>query len=160
MAQQGKGKGFAVVLSMVAIAGVIGYLIYRNRKNKQNQGQTPTDMGLGINTPTTTSTPSSTSTSTQSSSGNPFATKDDLIKFQRWVIKTIGDKKILGKGGSTGFGDDGIWGSKSASAYAKYQAKYNPSIVKDDGTVTSAPLPSYLYPTPSPTLQFTPFLKK
>ena len=56
------------------------------------------------------------------------------------------------------FGDDGIWGSKSASAYAKYQGKYDASKVNDDGTQKSAPLPSWLYPTPSPTAQFTPFL--
>jgi len=124
MAQQGKGKGLAIGLSFVAIAGVVGYIIYRNYKNKQNQN--PTDSGT---TPEFTPAPAPTSTGSGSSTsnGNPFATKDDLIKFQQWVINTKGDKTILGKGGSTGFGDDGIWGSKSISAYAKYGKEYQPS---------------------------------
>lgn len=126
MAQQGRGKGFAVVLSMVAIAGVVGYLIYRRFKNKPKT-DTQTDTGF---TPAPTSTGGSftpappSSGGGSSSSGNPFATKEDLIKFQQWVINTKGDKTILGKGGSTGYGDDGIWGSKSASAWAKYQKEY------------------------------------
>jgi len=148
MAQQGKGKGVAVVLSMVAIAGVVGYILYRRYKNKQNQ--TPTDSGM---TPEFTPAPSGggSGSSTSTSTGNPFSTKDDLLKFQRWVIVTKGDKTILGKGGSTGFGDDGQWGSKSASAYAKYQKDYNPAITNQDGTIQGASLPSWLVPsTPLP----------
>lgn len=126
MAQQGSGKGFAVVLSMVAIAGVVGYLIYRRFKNKPKK-DTQNDTGF-TPAPTTTGgsfTPAPPSSGGgSSSSGNPFATKEDLIKFQQWVINTKGDKTILGKGGSTGYGDDGIWGSKSASAWAKYQKEY------------------------------------
>jgi hypothetical protein len=157
MAQQRKGKGLAITLSFVAIAGVIGYILYRRYKNK-NQKPTDTTSSLDVMTPSGSG--SSSSSSNTSSSGNPFATKDALLKFQRWVIKTIGDKKILGKGGSTGFGDDGVWGSKSASAWAKYQSPFDPAKVNDDGTMKSTPLPSYLVPQPSPTLQFTPFLKK
>lgn len=128
MAQQGKGKGFAVVLSMVAIAGVIGYVIYRRYKKKKDEMPT-IGGGTGaefIPAPSTggSSGGGSTSSSGSSSSGNPFATKEELIKFQQWVINTKGDKTILGKGGSTGFGDDGVWGSKSASAWAKYQSEY------------------------------------
>lgn len=164
MAQQGKGKGFAVVISMVAIAGVIGYLIYRSRKNKQNQGGSTTDASnVFVPTPSSAPSPSSSSpsSSSTSSSGNPFSTKDDLLKFQRWVIKTIGDKKILGKGGSTGYGDDGIWGSKSASAYAKYQGLYIPSGVNSDGTpIKGTPLPqgNLIQQNPSPTASLLPFI--
>ena len=162
MAQQGSGKGIAIVLSFVAIAGVIGYVLYRNFKNKN---QNPTDGTLPLDQTQQGGGGGGGSTSGggsggSTSGGNPFATKNDLIKFQRWVIKTIGDKTILGRGGSTGFGDDGVWGSKSASAYAKYQGKYDASKVNDDGTQKSTPLPSWLLPTQSPTLQFTPFLKK
>lgn len=162
MAQQRKGKGIAVVLSLVAIAGVIGYIIYRSNKNK-NKGNTSDagsggsfDLGTTSTSSSSSSAPSSSSSST--SSGNPFATKDDLLKFQRWVIKVIGDTKILGKGGSTGKGDDGIWGSKSASAYAKYQSKYDASKVNNDGTMMSTPIPSWLIPQPSPTASLLPWL--
>jgi hypothetical protein len=156
MAQQKKGKGLAVVLSMVAIAGVVGYILYRRYKKKKDE-MPSVDSGTTF---TPAPTPTSTGSGSSTSNGNPFATKDALLKFQRWVIVTKGDKKILGKGGSTGFGDDGIWGSKSASAWAKYQSPYDPAKVNDDGTMKSTPLPSYLIPQPSPTLQFTPFLKK
>jgi hypothetical protein len=114
------GKAIAVILSFVAIAGVVGYLIYRNYKNKPKGTDSDTTPEF---TPAPTGGGSTGGGST--SSGNPFATQNDLLKFQRWVIVTKGDKTILGKGGSTGFGDDGRWGSKSASAWAKYQKDYN-----------------------------------
>jgi hypothetical protein len=130
MAQQRKGKGVAVVLSMVAIAGVVGYILYRRYKKKKDE-MPSIDTGL---TSTSTSTSSSGSTSGGSTSNsNPFATKDDLIKFQQWVINTKGDKTILGKGGSTGFGDDGIWGSNSAKAFAKYGTEYKNSASTSSG---------------------------
>lgn len=155
MAQQGKGKGFAVVLSMVAIAGVVAYVLYRRYKKKKDE-MPSIDSGTTFTpAPTPTSTDSGSGSGSGSgsstSNGNPFATKDDLIKFQRWVIVTKGDKTILGKGGSTGFGDDGAWGSKSASAYAKYQKDFNPSITNQDGTVQGASLPSWMIPTNSGT---------
>ena len=162
MAQQGKGKGLAIVLSFVAIAGVIGYVLYRNFKNKN---QNPTDGTLPLDQTQqggggSGSGSGSGGGSGSTSSGNPFATTNDLLKFQRWVIVTKGDKTILGKGGSTGFGDDGQWGSKSASAYAKYQSGYNPAIVNSDGSVSGVANPqgNLVQQYPSPTAQFTPFL--
>lgn len=129
MAQQGKGKGFAVVLSMVAIAGVVAYVLYRRYKKKKDE-MPSVDSGTTFTpapTPSSSGSSSGSSSSSSTSNGNPFATKDDLIKFQQWVINTKGDKTILGKGGSTGFGDDGIWGSNSAKAFAKYGSEYKNS---------------------------------
>jgi hypothetical protein len=147
MAQQKKGKGVAVVLSLVAIAGVIGYVLYRRYKNK-NQKRTDATPSFDV---APKNGGGSTNSGGSTSSGNPFGNKNDLLKFQKWVIISKGDKTILGKGGSTGFGDDGQWGSKSASAWAKYGGGYNASVVKDDGTTISTPLPSYLLPNPSGT---------
>ncbi len=48
----------------------------------------------------------------------------DIKGFQQYVINTIGDKTILGKGGDSGYGDDGIWGTKTVSAWEKYGEKY------------------------------------
>tara|TARA_R110002126_G_scaffold291771_1_gene457529 strand:- start:8142 stop:9278 length:1137 start_codon:yes stop_codon:yes gene_type:complete len=48
----------------------------------------------------------------------------DIKGFQQYVINTIGDKNILGKGGDSGYGDDGVWGKKSALAWGKYGDKY------------------------------------
>jgi hypothetical protein len=53
--------------------------------------------------------------------------KADLIAFQQYVINTKGDKTILGKGGSTGFGDDGVYGAKSKLAWDKYGNEYTTS---------------------------------
>jgi hypothetical protein len=136
MAQQGKGKGFAVVLSMVAIAGVIAYVLYRRYKKKKDE-MPSIDSGTTFTpapTPTSTGSSSGSSSGSSTSNGNPFATKDDLIKFQQWVINTKGDKTILGKGGSTGFGDDGIWGSNSAKAFAKYGSEYKNSTSASTST--------------------------
>jgi len=55
---------------------------------------------------------------------NPFVNKAELVAFQKWVINVKKDKTILGTGGSTGFGDDGSWGSKSANAWTKYGKEY------------------------------------
>ncbi len=136
MAQQGKGKGFAVVLSMVAIAGVIAYVLYRRYKKKKDE-MPSIDSGTTFTpapTPTSTGSSSGSSSGSSTSNGNPSATKDDLIKFQQWVINTKGDKTILGKGGSTGFGDDGIWGSNSAKAFAKYGSEYKNSTSASTST--------------------------
>lgn len=54
----------------------------------------------------------------------PGARPSNLKDFQRWVINVKGNKTILGKGGSTGFGDDGVWGSNSAKAWAQYGTEY------------------------------------
>ena len=44
--------------------------------------------------------------------------------FQQWVINTKGDKSILGKGGDSGYGDDGKWGKNTANAWNKYGREY------------------------------------
>ena len=48
----------------------------------------------------------------------------DTKVFQQWVINTKGDKTILGKGGDSGFGDDGRWGLKTDNAWKKYGEDY------------------------------------
>jgi hypothetical protein len=63
---------------------------------------------------------------------NKPKTKNEILKFQRWVITTKGDKKILGRGGSTGYGDDGKWGSKSEIAWLKYGSLYTQKPKKSD----------------------------
>lgn len=49
---------------------------------------------------------------------------NETLDFQTWVIKTKKDKNILGKGGKTGFGDDGNWGDKTEKAWNKYKNEY------------------------------------
>jgi outer membrane protein OmpA-like peptidoglycan-associated protein len=54
----------------------------------------------------------------------PGSRPSNLLDFQRWVINVKGNKTILGGGGSTGFGDDGKWGSKSSKAWTTYGTEY------------------------------------
>ena len=62
---------------------------------------------------------------TKSSGESKSSGKPKNIKgFQQWVINTKGDKSILGKGGDSGYGDDGVWGTKTASAWNKYGGEY------------------------------------
>lgn len=49
----------------------------------------------------------------------------DVLGFQQYVINQLGDKTILGKGGPSGFGDDGKYGPKTTAAWAKYGKDYN-----------------------------------
>lgn len=54
----------------------------------------------------------------------PSDAPQDIKKFQQWVINTKGDKVSLGKGGDSGFGDDGRWGMNTSKAWQKYSAEY------------------------------------
>tara|TARA_R110000868_G_C10734992_1_gene751916 strand:+ start:305 stop:913 length:609 start_codon:yes stop_codon:yes gene_type:complete len=73
------GKAIAVILSFVAIAGVIGYVLYRRKKAKQSQSG-----GDAFVPETTPNVPQST----PSSGGGysfPFKTTDEGNKFRVWV---------------------------------------------------------------------------
>lgn len=48
----------------------------------------------------------------------------DVKGFQQWVINQKKDTAILGKGGSTGYGDDGVYGGKTQAAWTKYGQEY------------------------------------
>lgn len=68
---------------------------------------------------------SSKQTITSKKLTNVSSDKPKNIKgFQQWVINTKGDKSILGKGGDSGYGDDGKWGDKTAAAWGKYGSEY------------------------------------
>jgi len=72
------GKTIVVILSFVAIAGVIGYVLYRNYKPKAKKSQSEGDSFF----PETTPKP------TPSSGGGysfPFKTTDEGNKFRVWV---------------------------------------------------------------------------
>jgi len=62
----------------------------------------------------------------------PSDAPQDIKKFQQWVINTKGDKVILGKGGDSGFGDDGRWGMNTGKAWQKYSAEYKTADQKTE----------------------------
>lgn len=124
-----KGKGLAVVAG-VMIVSALGYIGYKLFGGKG--GGTSTDDGddlkeeiddlkdqlANINTP---SSSGGSSSGGSSSGGNR---PDDILAFQQWVINTKKNKTILGSGGASGYGDDGLWGSKTAAAWKKYKDAY------------------------------------
>jgi len=61
---------------------------------------------------------------------------DDVLAFQQYVINVKGNKTILGKGGPSGFGDDGAWGGNTAKAWTKYKTDY---LAASGGATTTNP---------------------
>lgn len=92
---------------------------------------------------------SSKQTTTSKKVTNVSSDKPKNIKgFQQWVINTKGDKSILGKGGDSGYGDDGIWGTKTAKAWNKYSSEYQNK--KNDGEEKNVITGDYLIPVAWP----------
>jgi hypothetical protein len=54
----------------------------------------------------------------------PLKSTKEIKDFQYWVINVKQNKIILGKGGDSGFGDDGKWGPKTQSAWGRYGTEY------------------------------------
>jgi len=63
---------------------------------------------------------------------NPFATKDELKAFQKWVK----DNKGINIGGADGL-PDGIWGGGSKKAWADYGTEYMASLNPTQTTTTT-----------------------
>ena len=115
-------KKIALLSVGALVLGVSGYFAYRgirkfisnlgNKDDKNTPKPQPQSQGNVGSTPTA------------STSSNPFKTKSELLAFQQWVINVKGDKTILGSGGASGFGDDGLWGRKSAKAWNQYGNEY------------------------------------
>lgn len=115
-------KKIALLSVGAVVLGVSGYFAYRgirkfisNLGNKDDKKTPPSSAQSQGNVG---------STPTASTSSNPFSTKAELLAFQQWVINVKKDKNILGSGGASGFGDDGLWGRKSAQAWNKYGNEY------------------------------------
>ena len=141
--------------SAAVLAGIIGYTIWRKRKGKAKEeciknGGTYDDATKTCTLPPKVDPVNNTvvnpivntvvdNTPYVAYTKNPFTTKEELIAFQQYVINTKGDKTILGKGGSTGFGDDGSWGRNSATAYDKYGVDYQKNKPVVTGTVSILP---------------------
>jgi hypothetical protein len=114
-------KGAKIAIGIVATLGIgvaVYYIVKELRKDSNQSWGGNLQIGGGQTTTTTTTTTTPTSTT-----GTKPANVDTLT-FQRWVINTKGDKTILGGGGASGYGDDGIWGSKTQAAWDKYGSEF------------------------------------
>lgn len=108
--------------SLLVIAGVVGYLLYKRNKDKKTSQETPPpqpDTGTGGGGSSSSTTPSNTSTST---SGNPIGTTDDVKKFQDWMDAKHPNwvkGQNLNKGG--GYGS---FGPSTKKAWESYGDEY------------------------------------
>jgi len=116
------------ITTLVAVA-VLSYLMFFKKDSKlyvlKDKGMGDFDFTPGI--PPVSSPPiSPPSTSTSSGSNffgntpsNPFSSKEEVMKFQKWVLSFKKDTSILGSAGA-----DGVWGRNTASAFKKYGEEY------------------------------------
>jgi hypothetical protein len=76
-------RTIAVVLSVIAIAGVAGYLLFRRKKKSQAapSGDVATDLGLGV----TPKPPAGSSTPAPRKYSFPFTTVAEGNAFREWV---------------------------------------------------------------------------
>lgn len=140
-------KGGKIAIGLIGLAGlgVAGYFLWKYFQNKGNNGFSfdPASPGLTPGTTTATSTPSYTGSTSGSSAPNGV----DTLDFQQYVINTKGDKSILGGGGASGYGDDGVWGSKTQKAWEKYGGDYATSQVTEAAQDLSETVVNAMFPT-------------
>lgn len=118
------GKAIAVILSVVAIAGVIGYVLYRRKKAKQG-----TPMG---DSPIPQTTPQSTPSSGVRYSF-PFKTTDEGNRFRVWVntnYPAYAKQINLDKSGSLNSFVDRAW--------KVYGAEYTAKVLNTSKPTTQA----------------------
>lgn len=117
MANKSK-KALLIISSLILIGGGIGYWLWKRNKDKKAE-ETPMAEQPSTETPIaqTTTTSTGTSTSVEDKPAN-------VLAFQRYANS---------KGWSPRLVDDGIWGSKSRAAWAKWGAEYK----KSNGAISS-----------------------
>lgn len=130
-------KGFKITIGLVTtiLIGVLVWLMFFKKDSKlyvlkgKGTGLDPLQPGeaeSGTSQPgNEVSSPNPSGSTgggffTGSSGGNPFTSKAEITAFQRFVLDVIKDTQILGS-----YGADGVWGSRTASAYSKYGEQYH-----------------------------------
>ena len=146
-------KIIIIAVGVLALTGVgLGIFAFtKSRKlKKQNEGD-DANTGSGVGSTTTGGVGSTTTeqptqqvdvnynqpeppASSASSGENPFATKDELKAFQKWVK----DNKGINIGGADGK-PDGIWGGGSRQAWADYSTEYKATLNPTQTTTTTTP---------------------
>lgn len=139
-------RKYLIYGSIAAIVGVIGYYIWRDSKNPEEKPKDDggnedggKDGGLKDGQQDGKGSGGSTTPPKEDCPNNSTLKSENAIrKFQYYVINTKGDKTILGKGGESGYGDDGLWGCSTRKAWDKYGADYKKSL--PDGKPDTPPV--------------------
>lgn len=118
-------KGGKIAIGLVGLAGlgIAGYFLWKYLNKDKNP-----DFTFEPNQSVTPQTASTPSGGGYTGGGTTKPANIDTLSFQKYVITVKNDKTILGSGGASGFGDDGVWGSKSQTAWVKYGADYVASL--------------------------------
>ena len=117
MANKNK-KALLIISSLILIGGGIGYWLWKRNKDKKEE-EKPTDEKPTDEKPSTETTPTS--------SGTPTSVEDkpaNVLAFQQYANS---------KGWSPKLVEDGLWGSKSRAAWAKWGADFK----KSNGLIAS-----------------------
>ena len=130
MTPEGKKKAI-IIGSLLVIGGVVGYLLYKKRKDKSVSGSNDT----GTATDTSTDTKITTNAPVIKSTGGSGMPTDQVQAFQDWMDKNH-PNWVNGKNLNKGSGY-GTFGPSTSKAWASYGAEYT----KKSSTPVSAPAP-------------------
>jgi hypothetical protein len=129
MALSDNSKKIILWSTIVAVLGVGGYFGYKFLKKRKEEAeakrkQEEADRLASENNPNLNpANPNNGSSVNQDSPADaPFTTPEDIKAFQKWVYDVKNDKSLA----TTKYpnGQDGLWGKKCTTAWAKYSAEY------------------------------------
>jgi len=110
-----KGKKVLIITgALLVIAGVVAYLLVKRKKKELEEAKAILDA-----TTSTSQSGSSTTQSGGSTSTNTSNMPSDVLDFQKFA-NSKGEKLV----------EDGVWGSKTSSAWSKWGAEYKGSSFK------------------------------
>jgi hypothetical protein len=126
-----KTRKIVIAGSLLTLGGIGAYFGYQAWKKWKDE-QDAKDAQLAATLANINTGGGNTGGGGESGGGGGTTTQTDrpenILAFQQFVINTIGDKTILGGGGASGFGDDGIWGRNTKKAWAIHKDAYLKSI--------------------------------
>jgi len=126
--EQATKKKFIIAGTLLVIAGVGGYFLYKFLKNKANKKrQEEEQKRLQQQTPPLGSTGGSTTPSSGGGTTPPSDRPANIMDFQRFA-KKLGVN--LGDSGPNKDGVDGDWSSETARAWTKLKKAYNDSLAQ------------------------------
>jgi hypothetical protein len=144
MALSDNSKKIILWSTIVAVLGVGGYYGYKFLKKRKEEAeakrkQEEADRLASENKPNVNpANPNNGSSVNQDSPADaPFTTPEDIKAFQKWVYDVKNDKSLA----TTKYpnGQDGLWGKKCTTAWAKYSVEYTKAKGLDS-SVTDAEL--------------------
>jgi hypothetical protein len=117
-----RGKKILIIsVSLLAIGGVVGYILWKRKKDKDAETKTDGDTKASTDTANQSKGDTGESTSSvkvggSSGGGRTADMPSDVMAFQKFANS---------KGWSPKLKEDGLWGNKTSSAWATWKTDYN-----------------------------------